>query len=351
MRTMRIGIARSGPDRLVDALIASIATVLQDQGRHVRILEDPRMEREVDTLMLIGFPAAYRHFLGAPRHAERIAWFGEPLPRTGPASFRDESGETRHPWPPMMRRAMDRVAQGSMSIARAAGRLAPGMLADGFLGPTREAAAIEHERWANLRDAQWCSMHVDHVVTTSNDRATALSERGIRVATIPFGYHPHLAGPMRAPASGHRDLGIAVLGSGWMSSRRRRGKQLAAIAGRLEPHQQPVVVDRSWGADRDALLGRSRVLLDIHRVPGNFTGIRLIIGLAAGLAVVTEPMDDPSPFVPGVHFVEAPVDRLAHTALALLADEPERQRIVEAGQALLAGQVSMRHSVGLVLPA
>jgi hypothetical protein len=104
-----------------------------------------------------------------------------------------------------------------------------------------------------------------------------------------------------------------------------------------------------WGADRNALLRRSRVVLNVQRVPGNFIGTRLILALAAGAVVVTDPMDDPHPFVPGVHYVEAPLGSVLDEAVALLADEPRRRRIVEAGQALLTREVSMPRSLARVL--
>ena len=59
------------------------------------------------------------------------------------------------------------------------------------------------------------------------------------------------------------------------------------------------VVEGVWGHDREVLLRRTRVVLDVHRIPGNFVGLRLLLSLAAGAALVTEPMTDPYPFMPG----------------------------------------------------
>jgi hypothetical protein len=91
------------------------------------------------------------------------------------------------------------------------------------------------------------------------------------------------------------------------------------------------------------------VVLDVHRVPGNFIGLRLLLALAAGAAVVTEPMDDPHPFVPGQHFIAAPLARMPDELEAILRDEPRRRRIVEAGQALIAGPLTMASSLRAVL--
>jgi hypothetical protein len=71
--------------------------------------------------------------------------------------------------------------------------------------------------------------------------------------------------------------------------------------------------------------------------------------LAAGAVLVSEPMAEPHPFVPGVHFVEAAPERMAAVTRALLADEPRRRRIVEAGQALLRDELTMTRSLAAVL--
>jgi hypothetical protein len=67
----------------------------------------------------------------------------------------------------------------------------------------------------------------------------------------------------------------------------------------------------------------------------------LVLALATGSVVVTEPLVDPFPFVAGEHFVEAPLDGLLDAARGLIADEPTRRRIAEAGQALLTGELRM----------
>jgi hypothetical protein len=50
-----------------------------------------------------------------------------------------------------------------------------------------------------------------------------------------------------------------------------------------------------------------------------------------------------------VHYVEAPPERMVAETRALLADEPRRRRIVEAGQALLREELTMARSLAGVL--
>ena len=91
------------------------------------------------------------------------------------------------------------------------------------------------------------------------------------------------------------------------------------------------------------------MLVDVHRIAGTFIGVRLVLALAAGVAVVTEPMADPRPFVPGVTHLEVPADRLLATARELAADDGRRAAIVRAGQALLTGDLRMTTSVAALV--
>jgi hypothetical protein len=109
------------------------------------------------------------------------------------------------------------------------------------------------------------------------------------------------------------------------------------------------LLDGVWGAQRCDLLRRARVVLNVARSPGDFVGVRLVLAIAAGAVVVSEPITDPFPFVAGVHFVEAPLERLLDTAREIEADEPRRRHIAEAGQALLTGELSMAHCLSRVL--
>lgn len=90
-------------------------------------------------------------------------------------------------------------------------------------------------------------------------------------------------------------------------------------------------------------------MLDVHRVPGNFVGLRLLLALAAGAVLATEPLDDPRPFVPGVHYVEAPLPELPAAISAMLANEPMRRRIADAGQAFVSTDLTMERSLAAVL--
>ena len=55
--------------------------------------------------------------------------------------------------------------------------------------------------------------------------------------------------------------------------------------------------------------------------------------MATRCCVLSEPIYDPRPFVPGLHYAEAPIEALAEAAAALLADDARRTAIADAGHA------------------
>ena len=333
-----LGLAYAGPDPLIDSLIASIEPSAAEIGLTTRRVERPEDERSVDVLLVVGFPRSYAALLDAPRSARRIAWFGEPLPRSAAGDGVDGS------------KAASAVGRGLRLMKRSVGPITRRRL-PGPLGRIRESAAIAEERTSNLADAVWCSRLVDRVVVTSRDRARTLADQSVAAATVPFGYHPSVAGPLVAPACEGRDVAVVVVGGGTDERRLRRGRVLAAIGPDLESLGTVVRLDGVWGRERDAVLRRTRVVVDVQRVPGNFTGLRFLIAMAAGAVVVSEPLDDPYPFVPGRDHIEAPAGQIAGAVAAVLADEAYRRAIAESGQALLGGDLSMRTSLERVLAA
>jgi hypothetical protein len=212
----------------------------------------------------------------------------------------------------------------------------------------RVAVASERLTRANLEELAMAAAAGARLVVTSGDRGATLATYRLDAAVIPFGYHERHAGPLVRPAAGPRDLPLLVIGSRASHTRRAR---LVDDLHRRGAHRGLQVIDHAWGAERAALLRRTRVVVDIHRIPGNFVGLRLLLSLAGGAALVTEPMTDPAPFIPGVHYLEAPASELLDVASALAGDDAQRIRLVEAGQAFLRDDLTMRASLERVLAA
>jgi hypothetical protein len=274
--------------------------------------------------MAIGDVRLFPDLLSRPKSSRRVLWHGETLPR--PTS---ESGAAIHRLLPT-----GRLLDWTFAAVPRADRL-PRLLR------LREQAAIVREPLANLRLLEKFADRFDRIVIDSADRAEGAIRAGLSVDVVQYGYHEAYAGAL--VSGGERPIQALVLGH--LVGRYGRRQRLMTLVDRqlrergitLEPFPSG-----TYGAKRNERLRQTRVVVDIHRMPGNFPGFRFIVASAAGSALVTEPLTRPEPLVPGVHYLEAPADRLADAVADLLADEPARQRLVEASQALLADKLHMR---------
>ena len=144
------------------------------------------------------------------------------------------------------------------------------------------------------------------------------------VRHVPFGY---TAGLTRIERAAEQD--IDVFFSGAVSERR------AGVLNTLKARGLNVaVVSDVYGAERDALIGRSKVVLNIHyhEDARNFESPRVVDLLANAKAVVTELKSDvymDADLKPLM--VAAPLDALADACEALVRDEPRRRALERAG--------------------
>lgn len=305
-----------------------------DIGRAARIVRPGDDQSHLGVLLGIGHQSSFLPVFAAPRVCPRVIWVGEPLLR------RDEP-----PGGPLTRivrlSVLDRLKYPLRPLKT--------LRLPGPLARARTSALIERQRATNLREFERLARTVDRQVVTSRDRRAALLEYGLNAEVVPYGYSAAVAGPITPPDRGNRDLAFVSLGqpnsppAGRRSVVERWVERLPAEEPRL------TVLDGVWGRERGDLLRRSRVVVSVARVPGEFSGVRLVLAIAAGAVVVSEPMTDPFPFVAGVHFVEAPLEGLLDAARELHADEPRRRRIAEAGQALLIGELSMARCLSRAL--
>lgn len=320
--------------RLTLELVEAARSAAAELGIQARVVGPLDDRTGLRTLLGIGFQRDFLAVLDAGRNDDpgcpRIAWVGEPLLPLGEAGGGLAARLGRSPL---------------LDLARLPLRPLRGVPLPHPLARVRGEMLGEWERYRNARDLDRAARFCDELVVTNRVAAATLARRGVTASVVPWGYAAAVAGEILPPDLGDRDLDIVSLGrtGTWVAWRRRELARLVAS----EP--QLTVAENVWGPERNALLRRSRVVLNVQRVPGNFVGLRLLLALAAGAVVVTEPMTDPHPFVPGIHYVEAPLDRLLDETRALLTDEKRRRRIAEAGQALLSDELTMANSLRRVL--
>ena len=192
-------------------------------------------------------------------------------------------------------------------------------------------------------------------------RALHIDARRLRLGSV---------ASMTAPHDEGHERDIDVLFMGGLDD--RRGAALAAMAPtlyrrrselRLFRFEKPAVPGSPgllFGADKYRLLGRSKVLLNVHRDrsmhhadPSHarpyFEWARMIEAIANGCVVVSEASDDHEPLQPGVHFVEAAVDDMAAAVVGLLDDPERRERIASAAREAIGGERSLAAQLGPLL--
>lgn len=332
---------RSGPlglavgasaDRLTRELVEAAMAGAAELGLEARIIRPGDDQSGLGALLGIGYQGSFLPVFASPPRCRRIIWVGETL----------------RPSSEMSRGVLSRVARsGALEYLRFPLRLLRDAPLPGPLARARASGTIEWVRARNLRDMAALAGRVDRLVVTSRDRRAALAGHGLDAVAIPFGYAEVVAGPIAAPARPGRDLTIVTLAR---LHPRMVGRQSVVDAWQ-EEEPGLLILENVWGAERNALLRRSKVVLNVSRTPGDFIGLRIVLALAAGAVVVTEPLADPFPFVPGEHFIQAPVTELLDAARELIADERRRRRIAEAGQALLTQELPMARCLSRVLSA
>lgn len=326
---VRLGLAAERQIGFSAELVSGVEAVAREWGWSHRRVDDAGDELASDVVLAIGDVRLFPDLVLRPKSTRRVLWHGETLPR--PTA---ESGSRVHSLVPTGR-LLDVAARVVPRFAR----LEP-------FARWREHAAIVREPIANLAQLRRARSAFDRIVVDSHDRAEGALRAGLPVDVVPYGYHERFAGPLRT--GGERPIDVLLLAH-LVGLRRRR--LLATVGARLAEHG--IALERItagiYGEQRTEMLRRTRIVIDLHRLPGNSPGFRFIVATAGGAALVTEPLASSQPLVAGEHYVEAPAQEMAEAVRALLADEPRRLRLVEAGQRLLATDLHMRQVLPRVL--
>ena len=139
----------------------------------------------------------------------------------------------------------------------------------------------------------------DLLVVSTAGGQEYLEEIGLQAHHVPLGYRPGQGRDLGLD----RDIDALFLGALDVPRRkrairalRRSGVRVEAVGGWGD--------SRFWGENRTQLLNRTKIVLNISRHERQFSGQRLILGMANRALVVSEPMYRPEPFVPGCHYAD-----------------------------------------------
>lgn len=165
---------------------------------------------------------------------------------------------------------------------------------------------------------------------------------GIPAVVVPYGHYKTFGHAM----SLERDIDVVFLGS---LRDRRRASIVRWLRARFKAMGiRFVVYDGTpgnglvFGEERTRLLNRTRIHLSIMRQPWDDAVFRMLLATPNGAMVVSEPVVDDTPFLPGNHLAVSEINRIPETVAYYLAHEDERQQIVQNAQDLLYNHMTSR---------
>lgn len=170
--------------------------------------------------------------------------------------------------------------------------------------------------------------HLDVVVDWSRENARLLRAHHPRVAVVPFALIE--ADLYQAVDTVTPSYDLAFIGHVDALDGRRR-KILSQLAANFTVHP---TVHGAWGPDKFAVFTDARIVLNLHvEASAVFESPRFYDVLGARRPLLSEPVHDPWPFLPGRDFQEATVLDLERQVRRLLEDAPQRERLAASGRA------------------
>lgn len=171
----------------------------------------------------------------------------------------------------------------------------------------------------------------DYVMTSVPSRADSLGAYGVKAGALPVCALP---GYGRDLGTTERDLDVLFIGR--VNSRRK--SLLPTLKAELEARGRSVrIEDDCRGEERTRLLNRTRIVINIHKFPWDFPGMRLLMAGLCGALVVSETAPDMRPFSPGVDFAPTSLDRMVDTVLYYLDHEEDRREMASNARRLMTG--------------
>jgi len=180
---------------------------------------------------------------------------------------------------------------------------------------------------------------VDLFAVATRSYQAFLAQEGIASELVPVGYHPTHGELLDL----ERDIDVLFLGD--LRVRRRK-----RILRRLESDGLPVRAIGSysdptyWGQGRTEILNRAKIVLNLPRHSGLMAESRWPVTMSTGGLLLSEPVYLPDPYVPGKHYVEAPVEEMAATARRYLEDEDARRRITDEAHRFMTEELTLKRS-------
>lgn len=310
-------------DRRVPALAGTkptVATVLEEMGHSVTLTEDnPIAFASYDVVLEWGnpgyFPSVRRQLIATPKEERPLVavMYAEPLPPPR------ASGLPR--WPGLN-----------------AAEIAKILLRD-WRATDIYTNAFRLRRM--MREGT-----IDLLFVHGGEQEEYAAEQGYQYWRYDYGYHKSFGNLLGL----ERDVDVLFLGE----TRQRRRRRLLD---RLRREGIDMTVRGSWhkgsealwGEERTQFLNRTKIIVHLQRYPGKVASKRFILAMANGAMVISEPSYRPEPFVDGVHFVSAPIEKMPEVIRYYLTHPEERERITAAAHRLVTEEVTWERTMNRVI--
>jgi hypothetical protein len=291
--------------------------VMRRAGYKVRKTGDAEWEMSPDEILWIHgnfnwFPRIRRQLLATPRDQRPfvVVWHTEPLPLPAAAGM---------PRPRLSLREIKLIIRRD---------------------PDATDAYTNYRRLRQLADEGI----PDLLVVSTRSRQEFLAEKGIAAEWVPLGYQRIMGRDLNSV----RDIDVLFLGDELDARRnralaylRKHGVAIATMGRWGDP--------AFWGEPRTVLINRAKIFLNVCRNPGEFSGLRMLLGMANKSLVVSEPVYDPAPYVPGRHFVSATLEEMPEVIERYLRSDAERNAITSAAFSFVTGQLRREDSLRQIL--
>jgi glycosyltransferase involved in cell wall biosynthesis len=148
-----------------------------------------------------------------------------------------------------------------------------------------------------------------------------------------------------------RDVDVLFLGH-LHKKRCRRTSILKSVKETLQARGYNLkIVDKDcFGQERTKLLNRTKILIDIVRMPWEIPGMRLMMAISCGAMVISTGFKgDPFPYILNKHFVDVDTDQFADTIVYYLQNDSERYKISREAQRFVNEQLTLENNLKIAV--
>jgi len=206
---------------------------------------------------------------------------------------------------------------------------------------TSELFRVMNEYWwyRNRFSFSWC----DFVFAGTIPRCRFLNDIDIPAGYIPAGYHRRWGKNLQIK----RDIDVLFIGR---LKQTCRARLLECIQKKLASRGINIVTvtQDCYTEQRTGLLNRTKIVLDLVRIPWEMPIMRLLMSMGCGAMVVSNWTGEPRPFS-NEHFVQAELDKIPETIEYYLKNEDKRVAVADSAYRFITEKLTMRNSILQIL--